>query len=43
MDIFKSLRPLLLKFNDPEASSKQLAALITQNIHKIQTNLRDFF
>ena len=28
MDFFKSLRQSLLKFNDPEAITKQLTALI---------------
>ena len=44
---FESLRQFSLKFNDPEAISKQLMVLnkvlITEKIQKIKKNINDFF
>ena len=47
VDFFKNLRQFSLKFNDPEAISKQLTVLIqvliTEKIEKIKKILRNFF
>ena len=47
VDFFKSLRHFSLKFNDPEAISKQLTMLkkklITEKIEKVKKNIKDFF
>ena len=48
VDFFESLRQFSVKFNDPEAISKQLTAfnnkvLITEKIQKIKKYINDFF
>ena len=47
VNFFKNLRQFFVKFNDPEAISKQLTVLIklliTEKIQKTKKNINDFF
>ena len=47
INFFKNLKQFFVKFNDPEAISKQfrvlIKVLITEKIQKIKKNINDFF